>query len=215
MRRITQLPHVIRLSFDDGTARMRMEWVGTDTVCLWMLHNMYDRLFGLVVARNKKRREKKTRNFNHMMKSWWFRCILLPIKCNRVTDPLIEDYLITFFFQFTFDYFTDFPGMCFASTRCATVEPGKTWELTPFCGRSTCVTAKDHPNRYRHSHHRAIIWISISGFLCHLFPSDFLNWSRIADRCQSQTIAANWTRNEQTKPQDFHTVVRNSSANRV
>ncbi|XP_017869307.1 PREDICTED: uncharacterized protein LOC108617938 isoform X1 [Drosophila arizonae] len=37
------------------------------------------------------------------------------------------------------DVLRDFPGMCFASTRCATVEPGKTWELTPFCGRSTCV----------------------------------------------------------------------------
>ncbi|KAF5296339.1 hypothetical protein FQA39_LY12556, partial [Lamprigera yunnana] len=29
--------------------------------------------------------------------------------------------------------------MCFASTRCATVEVNKTWELTPFCGRSTCI----------------------------------------------------------------------------
>lgn len=37
----------------------------------------------------------------------------------------------------------DFPGMCFASTRCATVEPGKTWELAPFCGRSTCVLSED------------------------------------------------------------------------
>jgi len=45
------------------------------------------------------------------------------------------------------DVLRDFPGMCFASTRCATVEPGKTWELTPFCGRSTCVVAKEHPNR--------------------------------------------------------------------
>lgn len=34
---------------------------------------------------------------------------------------------------------TDFPGLCFASTKCATVEPGHTWELSPFCGRSTCV----------------------------------------------------------------------------
>ncbi|XP_017110113.2 uncharacterized protein [Drosophila bipectinata] len=37
------------------------------------------------------------------------------------------------------DVLRDFPGMCFASTRCATVEPGKSWDLTPFCGRSTCV----------------------------------------------------------------------------
>lgn len=37
--------------------------------------------------------------------------------------------------------------MCFASTRCATVEPGKTWDLTPFCGRSTCVLTEDTPPR--------------------------------------------------------------------
>lgn len=29
--------------------------------------------------------------------------------------------------------------MCFASTKCATIEPGKSWELSPFCGRSTCI----------------------------------------------------------------------------
>lgn len=33
--------------------------------------------------------------------------------------------------------------MCFASTRCATVEPGKSWDLAPFCGRSTCVLSED------------------------------------------------------------------------
>jgi len=43
------------------------------------------------------------------------------------------------------DVLRDFPGMCFASTRCATVEPGKTWDLTPFCGRSTCVVSQDKP----------------------------------------------------------------------
>jgi hypothetical protein len=43
------------------------------------------------------------------------------------------------------DVLRDFPGMCFASTRCATVEPGKTWELAPFCGRSTCVVSEDNP----------------------------------------------------------------------
>ncbi|EDV90933.1 uncharacterized protein LOC6570266 [Drosophila grimshawi] len=43
------------------------------------------------------------------------------------------------------DVLRDFPGMCFASTRCATVEPGKTWELTPFCGRSTCVQNEENP----------------------------------------------------------------------
>lgn len=47
--------------------------------------------------------------------------------------------------------------MCFASTRCATVEPGKSWDLTPFCGRSTCVVAKDQSSRWvssRSSSHR-------------------------------------------------------------
>lgn len=43
--------------------------------------------------------------------------------------------------------FLDFPGMCFASTKCATVEPGKTWDLYPFCGRSTCVVSEDQPPR--------------------------------------------------------------------
>ncbi|XP_034935602.1 uncharacterized protein [Chelonus insularis] len=45
------------------------------------------------------------------------------------------------------DVLRDFPGMCFASTKCATVEPGKTWDLTPFCGRSTCVIDEDDPSR--------------------------------------------------------------------
>lgn len=37
--------------------------------------------------------------------------------------------------------------MCFASTKCATVAPGETWDLAPFCGRSTCVVSKDTPPR--------------------------------------------------------------------
>lgn len=41
------------------------------------------------------------------------------------------------------DVLRDFPGTCFASTRCATIEPGHTWELTPYCGRSTCVKAEE------------------------------------------------------------------------
>lgn len=45
------------------------------------------------------------------------------------------------------DVLRDFPGMCFASTRCATVEPGNTWDLAPFCGRSTCVVSEDTPPR--------------------------------------------------------------------
>ncbi|EDW99289.1 uncharacterized protein LOC6523700 [Drosophila yakuba] len=42
------------------------------------------------------------------------------------------------------DVLRDFPAMCFASTRCATVEPGKSWDLTPFCGRSTCVQNEEN-----------------------------------------------------------------------
>ncbi|XP_040154743.1 uncharacterized protein LOC120895448 [Anopheles arabiensis] len=41
------------------------------------------------------------------------------------------------------DVLRDFPGMCFASTKCATFEPGQYWDLTPFCGRSTCVLSDD------------------------------------------------------------------------
>lgn len=49
--------------------------------------------------------------------------------------------------SFHFIVSLDFPGMCFASTRCATVEPGKSWDLTPFCGRSTCVSSNDASGR--------------------------------------------------------------------
>lgn len=45
------------------------------------------------------------------------------------------------------DVLRDFPGMCFASTKCSTIEPGKNWELAPFCGRSTCVPADDNSGR--------------------------------------------------------------------
>ncbi|XP_066255693.1 uncharacterized protein [Euwallacea similis] len=45
------------------------------------------------------------------------------------------------------DVLRDFPGMCFASTKCATIEPGKSWDLYPFCGRSTCVVSEDQPPR--------------------------------------------------------------------
>ncbi|XP_058793335.1 uncharacterized protein LOC131665466 [Phymastichus coffea] len=45
------------------------------------------------------------------------------------------------------DVLRDFPGMCFASTKCATIEPKQSWELTPFCGRSTCVPADDNSGR--------------------------------------------------------------------
>ncbi|XP_015586656.1 uncharacterized protein LOC107263688 [Cephus cinctus] len=45
------------------------------------------------------------------------------------------------------DVLRDFPGMCFASTKCATFEPGKSWDLSPFCGRSTCVLGDDNSGR--------------------------------------------------------------------
>ncbi|XP_020297095.1 uncharacterized protein LOC109861726 [Pseudomyrmex gracilis] len=45
------------------------------------------------------------------------------------------------------DVLRDFPGMCFASTKCATIEPSKSWDLSPFCGRSTCVPADDNSGR--------------------------------------------------------------------
>ncbi|XP_045458039.1 uncharacterized protein LOC123668324 [Melitaea cinxia] len=45
------------------------------------------------------------------------------------------------------DVLRDFPGLCFASTRCATVEPGNSWDLAPFCGRSTCAVSEDTPPR--------------------------------------------------------------------
>ncbi|KRF99815.1 uncharacterized protein Dwil_GK13665 [Drosophila willistoni] len=45
------------------------------------------------------------------------------------------------------DVLRDFPGMCFASTRCATVEVGKSWDLTPFCGRSTCARSDEDSSK--------------------------------------------------------------------
>lgn len=45
------------------------------------------------------------------------------------------------------DVLRDFPGMCFASTRCATIEAGKSWDLAPFCGRSTCVVSESNPSQ--------------------------------------------------------------------
>uniref|UniRef100_A0A1B0BP77 Single domain-containing protein n=1 Tax=Glossina palpalis gambiensis TaxID=67801 RepID=A0A1B0BP77_9MUSC len=70
-------------------------------------------------------------------------CIINGEKDNPATEAEIKIYkrLIPA------DVLRDFPGMCFASTRCATVEPGKTWELTPFCGRSTCVQNEKEPSK--------------------------------------------------------------------
>ncbi|KAK9507940.1 hypothetical protein O3M35_007696 [Rhynocoris fuscipes] len=41
------------------------------------------------------------------------------------------------------DVLRDFPNMCFASTKCATIQPGASWDLAPFCGKSTCVKAEE------------------------------------------------------------------------
>ena len=35
-------------------------------------------------------------------------------------------------------FLSDFRGHCFASTLCKTIEPGQSWSLKPFCGKSTC-----------------------------------------------------------------------------
>lgn len=76
--------------------------------------------------------------------------LCVPAGLTKVSLRLLHH---NFFFLFYCSLFfflleTDFPGMCFASTRCATVEPGKTWELAPFCGRSTCVLSEDQPPKY-------------------------------------------------------------------
>lgn len=62
------------------------------------------------------------------------------IKDNILKAPYLPDIKIHFLS-------TDFPGLCFASTRCATVEPGNSWDLAPFCGRSTCAISEDEPPR--------------------------------------------------------------------
>ena len=38
--------------------------------------------------------------------------------------------------------FPDFRGHCFASTLCKVIEPGQSWSLKPFCGKSTCRAVK-------------------------------------------------------------------------
>ncbi|RXG68819.1 hypothetical protein Avbf_04797, partial [Armadillidium vulgare] len=41
------------------------------------------------------------------------------------------------------DVLRDFIGFCFASTLCRVFEVGQTWELTPFCGRASCVLSPE------------------------------------------------------------------------
>ncbi|XP_014207155.1 uncharacterized protein LOC106638493 [Copidosoma floridanum] len=41
------------------------------------------------------------------------------------------------------DVLRDFPNMCFASTKCKTININETWDLTPFCGLSRCVEGPD------------------------------------------------------------------------
>ncbi|XP_076068268.1 uncharacterized protein LOC143040753 [Oratosquilla oratoria] len=40
------------------------------------------------------------------------------------------------------DVLRDFPGSCFASTACSIFNVSKSWSLSPFCGRATCVQGK-------------------------------------------------------------------------
>lgn len=50
-------------------------------------------------------------------------------------------------YEIIFDTFlTDFPDACFAAIKGATVLPGESWDLTPFCGRSTCVKTENPKN---------------------------------------------------------------------
>ncbi|BES87223.1 unnamed protein product [Nesidiocoris tenuis] len=58
-------------------------------------------------------------------------------------DAAEEDRPKTFKRLIPADVLRDFPGMCFASTKCATIEPGHSWDLAPFCGRSTCIKSED------------------------------------------------------------------------
>lgn len=68
---------------------------------------------------------------------------LSPVADQSVRDKLAE---ISHSFHNDHVLIPDFPGVCFASTKCATIEPGHSWELSPFCGRSTCVQeSKDSP----------------------------------------------------------------------
>ena len=39
-------------------------------------------------------------------------------------------------------FLLDFRGQCFASTLCKVIEPGQSWSLKPFCGKSTCRAVK-------------------------------------------------------------------------
>lgn len=84
--------------------------------------------------------------------------LLISFPVDNIHDffTVIPRSHLVFMFFISFMYFdakrpfcfvSDFPGMCFASTKCATVEPGKSWDLTPFCGRSTCVLSEDKPPR--------------------------------------------------------------------
>lgn len=77
---------------------------------------------------------------NRILNALVILCILaVNVFCKDETKPETEEAPRTFRRLIPADVLRDFPGVCFASTRCATVEPGETWELAPFCGRSTCV----------------------------------------------------------------------------
>ncbi|KAL6259929.1 hypothetical protein P5V15_009839 [Pogonomyrmex californicus] len=75
------------------------------------------------------------------------RFILLCAVVAFVASEDTQDRPKTFRRLIPADVLRDFPGTCFASTKCATIEPGKSWELSPFCGRSTCVSGDDNSGR--------------------------------------------------------------------
>lgn len=71
-------------------------------------------------------------------------CVLLYLSYDNSVFYLIINRVL---FKTILLCIADFPGMCFASTKCATIEPTKSWDLSPFCGRSTCVPADDNSGR--------------------------------------------------------------------
>ncbi|XP_063709805.1 uncharacterized protein LOC134838245 [Culicoides brevitarsis] len=67
----------------------------------------------------------------------------VTITLSFATDTKSDDGIKVYKRLIPADVLRDFPGVCFASTKCAMFEPGKQWDLKPFCGRSTCVKPED------------------------------------------------------------------------
>ncbi len=101
-------------------------------------------LHHLILGSKKELCEKReiSRRFNKKL----FRILLFPVFTelkfsirNHVMILNSSDIFVHKNLYLWIYFCSDFPGLCFASTRCATVEPGEIWELSPYCGRSTCV----------------------------------------------------------------------------